>query len=203
MARNESQQLATLAPGTLPETLSASQGLALAALLSGKTMTSAAQAAGVNRTTVWRWLHDDPDFLAFYNAARSEMASSAEQSLRLLSARAVVTLRRLMTRRSVPDAVKLQAALAILKMTTTPVMGPVEPEDAANAIHQERSNRNKASRMASIFLNEKDLVSHLKRPIDAHELEEMGDTRDDDLDDLDDDIEVDDDDDLELDDELM
>lgn len=58
--RNET--LPTLATGLPP-----AQHQAMLALLSGSTVTSAAQYAEVGRATLHRWLADDPAFIAAYN----------------------------------------------------------------------------------------------------------------------------------------
>ncbi len=53
---------------TLPALLSIGQDKALAALLSGATVTAAAKSADVDRGTLHRWLADDPTFIAAYNS---------------------------------------------------------------------------------------------------------------------------------------
>lgn len=55
------------------EQLTSPQLLAVAALVAGDTMTASAQAAGVDRSTVYRWLRDDFDFQAAVNAGRHEL----------------------------------------------------------------------------------------------------------------------------------
>jgi hypothetical protein len=204
MASNETRQIATLSltPGMLPETLSPAQGQALTALLAGRTMTSAAQAAGVNRTTVWRWLNEDPDFIAFYNSARVEMADSAMQSLRLLSANAVVTFRRLLSRRTVPDAVKLAAAATVLKLASIPIEGPTDPKDADNQLTRRKSARNLENTICESMKSRARNVEEMeKRYNERQGARQSGTGRDDDDiddDDIDDDI---DDDDIDDDDE--
>ncbi len=146
MGRDTLQQIATLLPGVLPEGLSSAQGLALASLLAGKTVTDAARAAGVDRSTVHRWLSGDPEFMGFYGQARREMADAVEQNLRLLAGSAVRNLRVLLNRRRVPDAIKLRAAVAVLQLVSGPVEGPVDPDEARVAIGL-RSQRRKLDAM--------------------------------------------------------
>ena len=64
--------------------LGARQTRALAELLGGSTVTSAAKAAGVDRSTVHRWLREDFTFQASLNAARRDM--QREVGHRLLAA---------------------------------------------------------------------------------------------------------------------
>jgi AcrR family transcriptional regulator len=141
VAGDISRQNATLAPDSVPRGFTPAQALAMGSLLAGKAVTTSARAAGVSRATVHRWLSDDPAFLAYYNQARREMAESVEQGLRLLSATAVVTLRRMLTRKSVPDAVKLRAAEVVLRLAQKPIQGPTDPEDAANLIANREQSR--------------------------------------------------------------
>jgi hypothetical protein len=134
VARDILLQNATLAPDSVPEGFTPAQALAMASLLAGKTVTAASRAAGVSRSTVHRWLSDDPEFMAYYGQARREMSDAVEQGLRLLSASAVSTIRVLLTRRRVSDSVKLRAAVEVLSLTSKPVAGPTDVEGARNAI---------------------------------------------------------------------
>jgi AcrR family transcriptional regulator len=49
------------------------QTRALGALLGGATITAAAEAAGVERTTIYRWLRDDVAFQGAYNRLRHDL----------------------------------------------------------------------------------------------------------------------------------
>jgi hypothetical protein len=166
MGRDILKQSATLSPVAIPDGFVPAQVLAMGSLLRGDSITTAARAAGVSRSTVHRWLSDDPVFATFYNQARREMAEAVEQSLRMLSGAAVTTLRRLMTRRSVSDAVKLQAALAVLKLTQKPVEGPMEVEDATNALLNQKKQQSRDSMLARLGMTKEDVFQYLKRPID-------------------------------------
>jgi DNA-binding phage protein len=74
---------------TLPQTatpdnnLSPKQHLVLAAMLSGQTITAAAQAAEVNRTTVYRWLRDPyrPEFWLALERGQHELRMAMEARL--------------------------------------------------------------------------------------------------------------------------
>lgn len=66
MKRNETQRNATGG-------LSTAQLLVLGELLVGHTITAAAQAGGVDRATVYRWLHADFNFIAEFNRQRREL----------------------------------------------------------------------------------------------------------------------------------
>jgi hypothetical protein len=64
--RNELQQDAT------DFEISAQQRRAIEAILSGNTMTDAAKTAGVNRSTVWRWMNKDAEFQSALNSYKRE-----------------------------------------------------------------------------------------------------------------------------------
>jgi hypothetical protein len=77
---------------TLLATISATQGLALEALLKGASVTKAANEAGVARETVSRWVHHDPAFLAELQNARAELALQTRCALESLGMRAIGVL---------------------------------------------------------------------------------------------------------------
>lgn len=56
----------------------ANQRLAIEALVSGKNMTAAAQAAGVSRATLWRWMNKDAEFQAALNSYKREVLEQVE-----------------------------------------------------------------------------------------------------------------------------
>lgn len=66
MPRNELQQDAT------EFEISAPQRRAIEAMLPGKSLTDAAKAAGVNRSTLWRWLNKDAEFQSALNSYKRE-----------------------------------------------------------------------------------------------------------------------------------
>ncbi len=63
--------------------LTPQQEVVLAALLTGKTVTTAAGEAGIARQTVHRWLASDADFIAAHNRGRRELANA--HAVRLLA----------------------------------------------------------------------------------------------------------------------
>ena len=68
--------------------LSASQERALAALLTGESVTAAAKTAKVSRQTVHRWMRA-PDFQAAFNAARNDLRSEMETRLENVASKAI------------------------------------------------------------------------------------------------------------------
>ena len=130
-----------------PPALPVPQERAIAALLTGASVTAAATKAGVARQTVHRWLSDDPAFIAAYNLARREVAEAVAQSLRVLSLQSVRVLRRTLASAKTPTAVKVRAAVAVLKLAAGPPDGPTDAEDA----RVEVGRRDQKRRMAAIF----------------------------------------------------
>jgi hypothetical protein len=64
-----------------PPSLPPQQIQALAGLLAGQTVTASAEAAGVDRTTVHRWLREDFGFQAALNRGRREIRDAVEARL--------------------------------------------------------------------------------------------------------------------------
>ena len=73
----------------MSEELSQKQQAALAELQRGATFKVAAEAAGVNRVTLYRWVKSDPSFRAAYNAWEQETCESARARLVLAADSAV------------------------------------------------------------------------------------------------------------------
>lgn len=67
------------------------QQRAVAALVSGETVKDAARDAGVNRSTVHRWLKE-PDFMAALNGARRRLRDEQEHRLMALGSKAISTI---------------------------------------------------------------------------------------------------------------
>lgn len=101
-------QIPTLSADLRPE-----QTAVLLGLLSGHPVTSAARAGGVSRTTVYKWLNEDPAFVAEYRRCREELRVAGRAAVLSLTSQAVRTLRELLRPR-VPPAIRLRAAQVVL-----------------------------------------------------------------------------------------
>ena len=104
-------------------TLTPVQAQVVAALAQGSTVTAAAQAAGLHRTTVHLWLKSQPDFAAALKEARKEFTEQLRDSLDELSALALSTLRSLLEDPATPASVRFRTALAILQRPRFPDLG--------------------------------------------------------------------------------
>ncbi len=92
--------------------LDARQGCALAELLSGASMTTAAHEAGVHRATLWRWFQD-ARFAEEYERRRREMADAAQAQLLAAAGEAARVVVRAM-RDPEDGALRLRAAALLL-----------------------------------------------------------------------------------------
>jgi hypothetical protein len=101
--------------------LTASQTIALAALLEGRTHSEAAQRAGVCRETVTRWVNSDANFVAAHQNGRVELLTAATAELRTLVKDAVGAMRDLLAQTS-DSSVRYKVASQILSFAgvTTP-----------------------------------------------------------------------------------
>jgi hypothetical protein len=124
--------------------LSPQQDRALVALLGGATITDAADAAGVDRTTVHRWLREDFSFQAAYNGLRRDLRREIQRRLDSVTRAALETISTAIGNGDV------RAALAVLKGTGVlagqePLIGPEGPteveEEAKLEVRERMSNR--------------------------------------------------------------
>ncbi len=126
-----------------PEELSATQITALAGLLAGKSVVDAAEAAGVGRTTIYKWLRNDFAFQAAVNRGRRGLRQSVALRVEQLAADAA---------ECVAQAVRngnVKAAMEILRRTdmlAPPKIGSDDEEQLAIE-HQEQMEK-RADRVA-------------------------------------------------------
>jgi hypothetical protein len=107
------------------ENISSAQAAVVEAMLGGKTITDAATAVGVDRSTVHRWLKDDFAFQAELNRGRRETRQAAFRNLERLAAKAAECLAKAL------DQGDVKAALEILKRADFLKLTSIGSEDAA------------------------------------------------------------------------
>jgi transposase-like protein len=125
--------------------LTDSQLSALGALAGGATISKAAETSGVHRSTVYRWLDADPVFMAELNRLRRERVEEQRANVRGLVETAFETVRKLLEDPTAPAAVRLKAAMEILRETgvmegDAPI-GSTDPEEIMTSIKQRESTR--------------------------------------------------------------
>ncbi|MGZ4959544.1 MAG: helix-turn-helix domain-containing protein [Methylomonas sp.] len=88
--------------------------LKVAGLLAvGVSVTKAAELSDCSRQSVYRWLKDDDEFVAYLNGLKNEQIESVRSSLQAAAGMAVRTIISLM-KNSTNEAVKLSAAKELL-----------------------------------------------------------------------------------------
>jgi AcrR family transcriptional regulator len=96
--------------------LSSKQQRALEALLREPTIQAAADAAGVSKATIFRWLAEDV-FSAVYRDLRGQLLESTLTALQQASGDAVATLRTVMTDETAKGSERVSAARCVLEMS--------------------------------------------------------------------------------------
>ena len=105
--------------------LTAQQRYAMEKISSGHSMIQAALAAGVHRTTLYRWLREDPDFQAAFNTWQLDAMTTARGRLIALTHSAVTTLGNSIASGNTHASLTLLKSLGLLK-TFKP--GQTDPE---------------------------------------------------------------------------
>jgi hypothetical protein len=100
------------------------------ALAAGSTLTAAAEAYGVHRVTVYRWMKTSQPFSAALHRARAEFVLARRDDLHQLSNRALETLLAILDNPRSSPAVLLRTAMFILQRPQLPKTGWSMPEPA-------------------------------------------------------------------------
>ena len=114
---------------TLPATLTSTQAVAAAALVSGLTVTEAAAKAGVSRETVSKWVHHNPAFIAEVQNQRAELAAALRCELMSLGKQAIAVVRKALEYDGNRPA-QYRAAVDVLKMLGVAGGMAIEPTTA-------------------------------------------------------------------------
>jgi transposase len=101
-------------------TLSPVQAQVIAALASGQSITAAASAAGIHRSTVHNWLKTDQQFQTEFDEFRQNTVESLRDQLADLERSALAALKRLIDDEKTSASVRLKAALAVLQRPQFP-----------------------------------------------------------------------------------
>ena len=125
---------AASADGTLGQ-LSGEQRMVIEWMTAGQTAMAAATAAGVARSTVYRWMKADPNFLAAYNQWQSDVLATAKARLVAATDVAVSAVVGSMAKGDAKTAMALLKQLGLLK---SPAAGPIDPELIAQSQRDDR-----------------------------------------------------------------
>ncbi len=110
---------------------------ALEALLPSSTLTEAAEKAGVDRRTLYGYLHNDIDFARAYEEARNQQAVALMDTLTAQRAQAGEVIMDILRDKGQPAAVRLKAAQMILSEAA-------DREQAVNDIARANIRANKS-----------------------------------------------------------
>ena len=116
--------------------LTVAQLKALGPLASGVAISRVAEAAGVDRTTVYRWLREDAAFVAEFNRHKEESLDAIQTQLRSMAQLAVGVLRSILEDDKAPATVRLRTALAVLGSVggiQSPEIGETDVRDIEHA----------------------------------------------------------------------
>ncbi|MBR4500880.1 MAG: hypothetical protein IKP22_03190 [Clostridia bacterium] len=91
--------------------------LALTALISSNSLTEAAQSAGIDRRTLYNYLHNDLDFARAYDEIRDRQAIAYFDELINRRERALEIIMRVMEDEEQGTAIRLRAAQMVLAAT--------------------------------------------------------------------------------------
>jgi len=97
----------------------------IAALVQGSTISAAARAAGLHRTTVHYWCRTQPHFRLALEQAKQIHADFVRDELRALSRTAMDVLKRMITNPNYSGAVRLRAILAVIQASMAAEVGPL------------------------------------------------------------------------------
>jgi len=101
--------------------LSPRQLLALAEILTGASLTSAAEVAGCSRRQIYRWMSEDFSFMASYNRGCKNLRREAETSLLSVARHAAETVQRAVIDGNVIASLAVLKGLGLLSGTPPPI----------------------------------------------------------------------------------
>jgi hypothetical protein len=102
------------------------------ALSSGLSVTAAADAAGLHRTTVHHWTRNIPEFRDTLAASKQAHIDIYRDGMNALAAPAITILRNIIEDETASPALRVRTALAIIKFVTTPEK-TIAPQETAKA----------------------------------------------------------------------
>ena len=124
-------------------------------MTAGYSLAHSAAAAGVHRTTLYRWLTHDPNFAAAYNAWQHDALATARGRLLALTDTAVTSVGRSIAKGDGRLALQL---LDRLGLTTAVKPGPTDPADVQRDQNVEQRLRKLERRKAESKLKLDELL---------------------------------------------
>ena len=135
------------------EGLSDNQRNVMIYIAAGNSIAKAARSGRVGRRTVYRWLKEDANFCAVYNAWRRELAQSAQTRLLAMADDALDTIHGAILTGHVNASLTVAKSMGLL---TKPRIGPDDPERIARK-RRARAMRQTANELRAIDRARSDL----------------------------------------------
>lgn len=126
------------------EELQPKQWQVIECLVGGQTVAAAAESAGVNRTTVWRWQRTDFAFQAAYNRCRREAVAEINAQILSLAPRALKAVQQALETGDARVAILVLRGLGLLNGER-----PTIPSDDVKELKRARRQTEFASILAS------------------------------------------------------
>ena len=114
-------------PSSSPSPLSPAQQQVVQALAQGSTITAAATAAGLHRTTIYKWF-ENADFHQAVKEARADYILTLRDQMKELSGLAIDGLRRLLSKPETKDNILMHTSLAVLRRPRYPKPAWILPD---------------------------------------------------------------------------
>ena len=127
--------------------LTAPQLEAVKLLATGATVSAAAKAAGVHRSSVYNWCRDHAEFRAALRHSKIQAAEVIDDEVRELASLAVDTIRQLLASDKTPAATKLKAAQYVLEAAAKPGIDVIR--DKIEEVHELAGEFRKAAEPAA------------------------------------------------------
>lgn len=102
------------------QSLTPQQLEAIQALSSGLSVTAAAEALGIHRTTLHHWSRTIPEFRDTLDSVKQARVDSTREAMNSLAAPSIAILRNVIEDESASPSLRIRTALAIVKFVTTP-----------------------------------------------------------------------------------
>ena len=109
-------------------TVTPKQEAVLQQLLTGSSISAAADTTGIDRTTIHRWLRDDDAFAAALNRGRAELRREMEGRLEELTRKAVETVLRACEKNDTRAAIAVLKGLGVFS-GSLPSIGPSSAQE--------------------------------------------------------------------------
>ncbi len=114
----------------------------LQALSSGLSVTAAADAAGIHRTTVHHWCRTIPEFRDALDALKQARIEAVREQMDALAGPSIAILRHILFDESAPPALRLRTAMSIIKFAASNPKSAAPkdlPTETAHEIHHNSS----------------------------------------------------------------